>query len=121
MQHSGPAHLGVQEFAAHAVSLACHPLQMHGAEPNLLGHVNCPDAGAGAQIEDASFSVVWHGGLVQRVSPRHGEELVVDVHAVLFRLRCALVWLSLAMAGRWGEGGGWCQRAPLLTSSHGYW
>lgn len=87
MQHSGSAHLGVQEFAAHAVSLAYHTLQV--AEPNLLGHVYCPDACASAQVENASFSVLWHGSLVQHVSPCYGEQLVVDVHAVLLRLQCA--------------------------------
>lgn len=87
MQHSGSAHLGVQEFAAHTVSLAYHKLQV--TEPNLLGHVNRPDASAGAQIENASFSVLWHRGLVQHISPCYGEQLVVDVHAVLLWLQCA--------------------------------
>ena len=73
---------------------------MQSAEPNLLGHVYRPDAGACAQIENASFSVLWHGGLVQQVSPRHGEQLVVDVHAVLLWLHCAsaravLFWVVL--------------------------
>lgn len=53
---------------------------------HLLGHVYRPDAGACAHIENANFSVGWHRGLVQCVSPCYREHLVVDVHAVLFRL-----------------------------------
>jgi hypothetical protein len=72
-----------------AVSLATH--RAHAAEPDLLGHVNRPDACATADVEDAGRLPVLrdrgHGRLVQLVAPRHGEELVVDVHAVLLGLR----------------------------------
>jgi hypothetical protein len=58
----------------------------HVAFFRLLGHVYRPDAGACAHVENANFSVRWHRGLVQCVSPCYREHLVVDVHAVLFRL-----------------------------------
>jgi hypothetical protein len=108
----GSAHLGVQVFAAHrAVSLATHA---HTAEPNLLGHVNRPDACATADVEDAGGLPVLrdggHGRLVQLVAPRHGEELVVDVHAVLLGLGGSACCVSRGLGGLSGR----------LTSSHGY-
>lgn len=92
------------------VSLAGRKLQ--AAEPNLLGHVNRPDARPTAYVEDAGLQVWLYRRLVQLVPPCYCEELVVDIHAVLF-------WLvsrqrGLVVAGWVGE----LWRLP--TSSHGY-
>lgn len=68
--------------------LASHTTQF--ALFRLLGHVYRPDAGACAHVENANFSVRWHRGLVQCVSPCYREHLVVDVHAVFFGLRVSV-------------------------------
>jgi hypothetical protein len=87
MQQGGSAHLGVQEFAAATVSLAQDTdRRLQVMEPDLLGHVYRPNAGAGPQVENASFSVLRDRRLVQHVSPRYGEQLVIDVHAILLWL-----------------------------------
>ena len=52
----------------------------------VLGHVDCPDAGPAAQVENAGRPVLRNRGLVQVSSPCDEEQLVVYVHAVLFGL-----------------------------------
>ena len=52
----------------------------------VLGHVNRPDARPAAQVEDAGGPMLRDRGLVQVSSPGDEEQLVVDVHAVLFGL-----------------------------------
>jgi hypothetical protein len=71
-----------------AVSLAA--LRAHTVKPNLLGHVNCPDARAAAHVEDARLPVLRNRRLVQAIAPRDGEHFVVDVHAVLLGLRTSV-------------------------------
>jgi hypothetical protein len=70
-----------------AVSLAAH--RAHTAEPNLLGHVDCPDARAAAHVEDTGLPVLRNRRLVQAVAPCDCEHFVVDVHAVLLGLRAS--------------------------------
>ena len=82
-QVGAPRRLGI--CCTGAVSLESVAL---AALANLLGHVNCPDARPTAYVEDAGLHV-WlrrHRRLVQLPSPCDGEELVVDVHAVLLGL-----------------------------------
>lgn len=67
-----------------AVSLAEHKLQ--AAEPNSLGHINCPDARPTAHVEDAGVPMLRNGRLVQLVAPCYRKQFVVDVHAVLLGL-----------------------------------
>jgi hypothetical protein len=78
------AHLGIQILAAQA--RLAERTQIAQAEQDLLGHVDCPDAGATANVENAGLPVLRNRRLVQLVSPCDGEQLVVDVHAVFFML-----------------------------------
>lgn len=58
----------------------------HMAANHSLGHVDSPDAGAAAQVENAGRPMLRDRGLVQVFSPCNEEQLVVDVHAVLLGL-----------------------------------
>ena len=77
----------------------------HGRD--LLGHVYGPDAGAGAEIQDARLGVRGQGGNVEVLVAGDEEELVEDVHTVLLLLR------GRREQKRRG-------RARLPTSSQGY-
>jgi len=88
MQH---VHLGQRTSAfryllcAGAVSLA--RLYLIALQGDLLGHVYRPDAGPAPNVEDAGrLPVLRNRRLVQLLPPCDSEELVVDVHAVFFRL-----------------------------------
>lgn len=61
----------------------------------VLGHVNCPDAGSAAQVEDAGRPMLRDRGLVQVASPCDEEQLVVYVHAILLGL---VAWVHVEAA-----------------------
>lgn len=93
MQHSSGQPTSAFKYRLHTERLASRETNCtaQAAEPNLLGHINCPDARATAYVEDAGRIAILgnlrNGRLVQLFSPRYIEELVVDVHAVLLILR----------------------------------
>ncbi len=67
-----------------SISLVEHDVLAAGS--NLLGHVNCPNSGSTADIEDTGLPVLGHRSLMQVVAACYGKQFVVDVHAIFFVL-----------------------------------
>ena len=103
------------------------------ADRYVLGHVDCPDAGSAAQVEDAGRPMLRDRSLVQVSSPCDEKQLVVYVHAVLLGLVArvhveaateAVVEATMLLVGlrsRNDQAAGLCQHPSALAGPAGDW
>jgi len=88
------------------------------AEQDLLGHIDCPDTRPTSQVKDTGFPIRRNGSLMQLVSSCYEEQLVIDVHAVFFRLcKASSVNDSASLELGWGKRAG-RGRAHLIAGIH---